>query len=195
MSGVLRLGAKLGPILWQFLANLPFDPARFQEFLRLLPRSTREAAALARHHDGRVKERSWTRTEHAGAVRHAFDVRHESFMVPEFVELLREHGAALVFADVAKPWPYAEDVTADFIYIRLHGAEKLYSSRYTDDALDWWAARIRRWTGGREPTDAVRVGPAARRSRDRDTFVYFDNDAKVHAPFDAMRLRERLEGE
>lgn len=194
-SGVLRLGPKLGPILWQFPANLRFDLVRFKEFLRILPRSTKEAAALARRHDHRVEGRSWTRAEHAGAVRHAFEVRHESFMVPEFVELLREHGAALVFADGAKLWPYAEDVTADFIYIRLHGAEKLYSSGYTDDALDWWAARIRRWTAGREPTDAVRVGPAARRARNRDTFVYFDNDAKVHAPFDAIRLRERLEGE
>lgn len=195
-SGVLRLGPKLGPILWQFPPNLRFDPARFEGFLRLLPRDSEAAAALSKRHDHRVDGRSWTTPEHVGPLRHAFEVRHETFMVPEFVDLLREHRAALVFADAARLWPYAEDVTSDFVYLRLHGAEHLYTSGYTDEELDWWAARIRTWVGGGEPGDATRVGPPAARGRKqkRDAFVYFDNDAKVHAPFDAMRLRERLEG-
>lgn len=195
-SGLLRLGPKLGPILWQFPPNLRFDASRFERFLELLPVDTEAAAALSRRHDHRLDGRSWTRAEHTARVRHAFEVRHDSFMVPEFVALLREHGAALVFADAARLWPYAEDVTADFIYIRLHGAEQLYTSGYSDDELEWWAARIRTWSGGDEPDDATRAGPRGRRGRKqkRDVFVYFDNDAKVHAPFDAIRLRERLKG-
>lgn len=193
-SGVLRLAGKLGPILWQFPPNLRFDPDRFSTFLGLLPRDTEAAAALAERHDHRVEGRAWTRPEHTGRIRHAFEVRHPSFMVAEFVELLRAHGAALVFADAAGLWPYSEDVTADFVYLRLHGAEQLYASGYSDEQLDWWAARIGRWRAGGEPADAERIGPRARRSPGRDAFVYFDNDAKVHAPFDAIRLRERLVG-
>lgn len=194
-SGVLRLGPKLGPILWQFPPNLRFNNERFSGFLSLLPRDTESAAHLAARHDHRVEGRAWTKAEHAGALRHAFEVRHESFMVPEFVDLLRSHGAALVFADGAPEWPYAEDVTSDFIYIRLHGSEQLYASSYSDAELDWWATRIRLWRAGSEPHDAARVGSAAARASGRDTFVYFDNDAKVHAPFDAARLGERLETE
>lgn len=194
-SGVLRLREKLGPILWQFPPALRFDADRFAAFLRLLPRDTDAAAALARRHDHRVEGRAWTRAEHVGTLRHAFEVRHPSFMVPEFMDLLRAHGAALVFADAAGLWPYSEDVTADFVYLRLHGAEQLYASGYSDEQLDWWAARIEAWRAGREPGDADRVAEPAPRSSARDAFVYFDNDAKVHAPFDAIRLRRCLEGE
>src|SRR5690606_26602543 len=150
-SGVLRLGEKLGPILWQFPSNLRFDPARFEAFLSLLPKTTDEAATLARRHDARLKGRAWTHGDVKLPVRHAFEVRHESFLVPEFAALLRRHGAALVFADTARVWPYTEEVTADFIYARLHGAEHLYASGYTDAQLDWWAERIRVWHRGGEP--------------------------------------------
>ena len=192
-SGLLRLRQKLGPILWQFPAQFGFNPERFARFLDLLPRTTEAAAALASGHDERMVGRAWTESEHSGPVRHAFEIRHPSFLTPEFLELLRAHGAALVFADTAGLWPYAEDLPADFVYIRLHGAEHLYASGYTDEQLDWWASRIRRWRAGEEPEDATRVqGSPAAPAPARDVYVYFDNDAKVHAPFDAIRLAERL---
>ena len=115
-------------------------------------------------------------------------------MTPEFFQLLREHNIAFVFADTAGKWPYAEDLTTDFIYIRLHGAEKLYVSGYDEPALKWWARRIKLWRQGRQPGDARLVGMHKSDSQLRNVFVYFDNDAKVHAPFDAIRLSERVAG-
>lgn len=109
--------------------------------------------------------------------------------------LLRKYRVALVFADTAGRWPYTEDLTADFAYLRLHGAEELYVSGGTDDALDWWAGRVRAWRKGAEPADARRLLEAApRRKSGRDVCVYFDNDAKVKAPFDAMSLAAKLTG-
>ncbi|HEX2203945.1 MAG TPA: DUF72 domain-containing protein [Longimicrobium sp.] len=194
-SGVLRLGDKLGPLLWQFPERMPTDLERYARFLDLLPKTHEAAAELARGHDARLEGRSWTGAEASGPLRHAFEIRHPGLMGPDFVALLRQHGAALVFADTAGRWPYAEDVTADFVYVRLHGAEQLYASGYTDPQLDWWAARIAEWKRGAQPADAACVatgGPPACRGG-RDVYVYFDNDAKVHAPFDALRLRERLD--
>lgn len=192
-SGVLRLGEKLGPVLWQFPKQFGLYEERFEHFLSLLPKTTEEAAELAKRHGPRLEGRAWTRADHPRPIRHAFEMRHPAFFGPEFVRLLRRHGAALVFADTAQRWPYAEDLTADFVYLRLHGAEHLYASGYTDPQLDWWAERIRAWRSGGEPPDAVRVSdeppPAA---AERDVYVYFDNDAKVRAPFDAMRLAERV---
>jgi len=192
-SGVLLLRDKLGPILWQLPPNLAFDRDRLARFLTLLPRSTTAAAQLARRHDHRLTGRAWTRADRDRPLRYAFEVRHPSFLCAQFAELLREHGAALVFADSAGLHPYAEQVTADFVYIRLHGAEAIYASRYTDAQLDGWANRIRAWQAGREPRDARRIpgAPPAPRGR-RDVYVYFDNDAHGHAPFDALRLAERL---
>ena len=192
-SGVLRLREKLGPILWQFPERFPADLDRFARFLAALPRSTDDAAEVAKRHDHRLDGRAWTEAEVSLPLRHAFEIRTPELFGPELVALLREHGAALVFADTAGRWPYAEDVTADFAYLRLHGAEQLYTSGYTDDQLDGWAARIREWRRGRQPADATRVSSVApARRASRDVYVYFDNDAKVHAPFDAIRLRERL---
>ncbi|MBV9109686.1 MAG: DUF72 domain-containing protein [Gemmatimonadetes bacterium] len=192
-SGVLCLKEKLGPILWQFPERMPADLERFERFLAALPKTTGEAAEVARNHDHRLDGRAWTEAEVDIPIRHAFEIRHPGFLGPDFVALLREHGAALVFADTAGRWPYAEDVTADFVYVRLHGAEQLYASGYTDDQLDWWAARIREWRRGCAPEDATCVAaPAADAPAGRDVYVYFDNDAKVHAPFDAIRLKERL---
>lgn len=125
-------------------------------------------------------------------VRHAVEIRHVSFLVPEFMELLRHHNVALVYSDSSGEWPYAEDVTASFVYARLHGAEELYASGYDDASLDWWAHRFALWGAGLEPADAQRVGrPAPPRAR-RDVYVYFDNDRKVRAPYDAARLMNRL---
>ncbi|HYE58955.1 MAG TPA: DUF72 domain-containing protein, partial [Rhodothermales bacterium] len=130
---------------------------------------------------------------HEAPLRYAFEVRHPSFFSGDFIGLLRRHNAALVLADTAGTWPYTEDVTADFHYLRLHGAEQLYASGYRDDQLDFWAERIRTWHAGREPEDARRVAEAAlSTSKPRDVYVYFDNDMNVHAPFDAIRLAARL---
>jgi uncharacterized protein YecE (DUF72 family) len=194
-SGVLRLREKLGPILWQFPPNFGWNPQRFREFFALLPGDTAAAAKLAKRHDAKVKGRSWTKTDAARPLRHAVEVRHPTFLVPEFFDLLRQRNIAFVFADTAGKWPYAEDLTADFIYCRLHGAEELYVSGYTDAALDWWASRIRKWARGKQPDDAIRVNKlSAAKPGPRDVYVYFDNDAKVHAPFDAKRLRALLAG-
>ena len=194
-SGVLALGEKLGPILWQLPPNLGFDSDRLREFFSLLPRDTTEAVRLAKRHDNKLKASPFTRLDRAGAgrsLRHAIEVRHQSFMTPDFFRLLRQHDVGFVIADTAGKFPYAEDLSADFVYIRLHGAEKLYVSGYDDRALDSWARRIKLWRSGRQPPDARLIEERKSDHRSRDIFVYFDNDAKVHAPFDAIRLAERL---
>ena len=192
-SGVLLLGAKLGPFLWQFPPQFKFDPARFDAFFAQLPRTSAQALALARRRDPRMHGRSALKIDADRPLRHAVEVRHESFRDPAFVALLRRHGLALVAADTAGKWPLLEDVTADFMYLRLHGDEELYVSGYTPAALDDWAARIACWRDGREPREARRIGPrAARRAAGRDVYCYFDNDVKVHAPFDAIGLARRL---
>lgn len=192
-SGVLRLEEKLGPLLWQFPPRMRFDAARFETFLDMLPRTTSAASRLARGHDARLEGRASFHVEVDRPLRHAFEVRHPSFMNDEFLVLLRQHGAALVFSDAAADWPYAEDVTAGFTYLRLHGAEELYASGYGDRALDDWARKVRAWLRGGEPRGAARAGSErAPRSSGRDTWVFFDNDAKVRAPFDAMALADRL---
>ena len=174
-SGVLALGPKLGPVLWQLPPILGFDAARLSAFIGLLPRTTTEAALLARSHDSRLDGRALTDTDADRPLRHAFEVRHDSFRSPEFIALARERGVAVVVADTAGRWPFLDEETADFAYARLHGDAELYVSGYDDAALDTWADRVRAWTGS-----------------GRDVFVYFDNDVKVRAPFDAMALAERL---
>jgi uncharacterized protein YecE (DUF72 family) len=191
-SGVLRLGAKLGPLLWQLPPYFRFDPGRLERFFTLLPRDTEAAAALARRHDERITGRAWTETDAVRPLRHALEIRHASFATPAFVDLLRAHGIALVCADAVE-WPRLMDLTADFVYCRLHGSEVLYTSGYDDEALDRWAARVAAWAHGEEPKDAEHVIDAPGPSRPaRDVFVYFDNDAKVRAPFDARALIGRV---
>jgi uncharacterized protein YecE (DUF72 family) len=192
-SGVLRLNEKLGPILWQFPPGFAFNPERFESFFELLPRTMADAAVLAKKHDQRLAGRSWTRTDKTRPLRYAIEIRHRSFCDPCFVQILRRHNIALVFADTAGKWPYLEDLTSDFVYIRLHGDEEIYTSGYTDAALDWWADRIRAWQRGSAPVDAHCIAPNSKRnSKSRDVFVYFDNDVKVRAPFDARNLATRL---
>ncbi|HEY4200460.1 MAG TPA: DUF72 domain-containing protein [Devosiaceae bacterium] len=191
-SGPLRLGPKLGPILWQFPPMTKFDPDLFRAFLDLLPRNTGEAAKLARRHDARLDDRSWLDSDIEQPVRHAFEIRNESFCTPAFVELLREFGAGLVCADTVE-WPLLFDLTADFVYCRLHGSEELYVSGYDDDALDIWAERIATWATGSDPADGRHVMPPSKHSaKGRDVYVYFDNDVKVRAPADAAGLIERV---
>jgi uncharacterized protein YecE (DUF72 family) len=195
-SGLLRLGEKLGPILWQFPPNFQYKPELLEPFFALLPRGTRAAASLARKHDARVQGRAWTRAEGARPIRHAMEVRHASFENPDFINLLRKHGIALVIADTAGKWPFMEDVTGDFLYIRLHGDEKLYKSGYTDAAMAAWAKKIRAWSRGATPAGAKLAGhPTKSGKTSRDIHVYFDNDTKVHAPFDAMELARLLKVE
>ncbi len=193
-SGVLRLGEKLGPMLWQFPPSFRYDAERMEAFFEMLPRDARAAAKLAARHDNHLKAEPWLKIDDPGRpLRHAVEIRHESFKTPDFVAQLRRHGVALVVADTAGKWPLMEDVTADFVYVRLHGDEELYASGYSDEALADWARRIEAWSAGGEVKDARRVGPAAKKERGgRDVFVYFDNDVKVHAPYDAMKLAHRL---
>lgn len=191
-SGLLSLGAKLGPILWQFSPRFSFDIERMQSFLRLLPRDTAAASAAARQHDGRMEGRAYLDTDAQRPLRHAIEIRHPSFVCPAFIEMLREHAVGLVCAD-SVAWPRLMDLTADFVYCRLHGSEELYASGYDDAALDIWAKRVADWVRGNEPADAERVLPASEARLPRDVFVYFDNDAKVRAPFDALGLRQRVD--
>ncbi len=193
-SGVLALGDRLGPLLWQFPPDFRFDPARLQAFLGLLPRDTDAALALARRRDRTLmRGRTALPEQRNRRLRHAVEVRHASFLDPAFVALLRRHRTGLVVADSAGRHPVLEDVTADFVYVRLHGDTELYTSGYVDAALDHWARRIRRWAAGGEPRDARRVVPRSPvRASGRDVYCYFDNDAKVHAPFDAAALEARL---
>lgn len=191
-SGLLRLGSKLGPILWQFPPNFRFDLARMEFFFKLLPRTFVHAAQLARRHDKRISGRSWTRVQENRTIRHAVEIRNESFLTPEFVDLLRAYRVALVCAD-AVGWPRRMDVTSDFVYCRLHGSEQLYASGYDGRALDRWAAWVAAWAQGREPHDSERIDPRpARKVRCRDVYVFFDNDAKVRAPVDARNLSRRV---
>jgi uncharacterized protein YecE (DUF72 family) len=194
-SGLLRLGPKLGPILWQLPPRTRFDPERLDAFLAALPRDTAQALEIARRHDARVADRAWLEIDRRRPMRHALEVRHDSFRDPAFVRLLRRHRVALVCADTVD-WPLLMDLTADFVYVRLHGSEELYASGYDDDALDAWAARVAPWAAGREPADAERVmGPSRGRRSGRDVYVYFDNDIKVRAPVDAAALAKRLRAE
>ena len=192
-SGVLRLEEKLGPVLWQFPASFRFSAERLDHFFSLLPRDTEAAAALAEHRSEWLADRAWAKTQHQRELRHAIEIRHESFIDPAFIALLRRHKVALVFAD-SVAWPYAEDVTADFVYLRLHGSKELYASGYSDEALDHWAARIKLWAQGREPSDARRIAAEADPAGQvlRNAYVYFDNDMKVRAPVDARSLNAKL---
>lgn len=193
-SGVLELREKLGPMLWQFPPSLKYDHDLFDAFLSLLPRNSETALSLARRHDAHVRHVGDLSSDRSRRLRHAIEIRHESFEDPAFISLLRKHRVGLVISDAASKWPKLQDVTGGFVYMRLHGDKVLYASGYTDVALDDWARRIRAWTKGKQPRDAgnrvSRQRPPARKSR--DVYCYFDNDAKVKAPFDAIKLRDRF---
>ena len=194
-SGVLELREKLGPILWQFPPNLKYDHELFDAFLSSLPRDSQSALAMARRHDHHLKHVGDLSAQRNHRLRHAVEVRHDSFRNPTFIGLLRKHRAALVISDAATKWPKLRDVTGGFIYMRMHGDEVLYSSGYSDAALDDWARRVRAWMKGGQPRDARHRVSDARppRRKSRDVYCYFDNDAKVKAPFDAMKLRNRFQ--
>ena len=192
-SGIAELRHKLGPILWQFAPQMPFKPERFEAFFEQLPHDTDAAAALAAHHDQRVAGRTSLQPARKRALRHAVEIRHESFNDPAFVALLRRHRIALVVADTAGKWPLLEDLTSDFVYVRLHGDKQLYASGYGDAALDRWGQRFLTWSEGGQASDArlASTRPGVKRAR-RDVYCYFDNDVKVHAPYDAAALIRKL---
>ncbi len=174
-SGVLALREKLGPILWQLPERHEFDRDQLEAFFALLPRTTSEALMLARKHDARLDGRAWLEDQPDRPIRHALEARHPDFVGERVANVLREHDIAFVVADTAGRWPQNREVTSDFVYARLHGAEELYASGYTDGALDSWARDARGWLDS-----------------GRDVYVYFDNDIKVRAPFDALALAQRL---
>jgi uncharacterized protein YecE (DUF72 family) len=175
-SGPLLLGHKLGPFLWQLPPTLVYDEERLDAFLASLPRTATAAAEVASRHDHRVDDDASAWTPRADQpLRHAMEVRHASFAAASAVDCVSSHRVALVVADSAGRYPSVDAVTGDHVYVRLHGAEELYASGYDDRALDHWAGRVAGWADS-----------------GLDVFVYFDNDAKGHAPFDALRLRERL---
>jgi uncharacterized protein YecE (DUF72 family) len=193
-NGMLELGHKLGPILWQFPPQLRFDPAKFTTFFKQLPKTQAAVARLARLHDDRLNGRNTLTPQRGSAklpVHHCVEIRHESFACADFVDLLRKHNIGLVLADTVE-WPLFFDLTADFVYIRLHGSEKLYWSQYNDDALGQWADRIVAWATGKH-AEGQRVHRTQHHTSPRDVYVYFDNDAAVHAPFDAIRLQQLVD--
>ena len=167
-QGIVELGDRLGPILWQFMATKKFDAVDFGAFLKLLPAG----------HDG-------------VALRHAVQVRHESFAVPEFVALCRAAGVAIVYADSAD-YPAIAAVTGDFVYARLENAVEEQPTGYTPAELDRWAEAAKTWSGGGAPDGLPYVDPAAPKKQPRETFIFFINGAKVRAPAGAMALIERV---
>ena len=170
-SGVLELKSKLGPVLWQMAPTKKFDPADFAAFLALLPR--------------RLGDQT---------IRHAVEVRHESFLVPAFIELLRKFAVAVVVVESEKHSVIA-DVTGDFVYARLQRTSEAEKTGYPPRALDLWAKRARLWTGGGAPDDLATIaGPRpTQKNGPRDVFIYMISGAKVRAPAAAMALIERLQ--
>ncbi|UZK68536.1 DUF72 domain-containing protein [Sphingomonas sp. S1-29] len=169
-QGLTELGGRLGPILWQFMATKKFDADDFGAFLKLLPAA----------HDG-------------VALRHAVQVRHESFHVAEFVAMARAAGVAIVYADSAE-YPAIADVTGDFVYARLENAEERFVAGYAPSALDRWAEVAREWAAGGQPEGLPYASDVAAPKQPRDTFVFMINGAKERAPAAAMALLERLDG-
>lgn len=169
-SGVSELGDKLGPIVWQFAPTKKFDPEDFEGFLKLLPKSQ----------DG-------------VALRHALEVRHDSFTVPEFVALARKYGTAIVYAHHAK-YPEIADVTGDFVYARLQRGSDDNENCYLEKELDGWAARAKLWAQGGQPDDLPYAEPGNKaEKKPRDVFAYFITEGKVRAPFGATALQQRVD--
>jgi uncharacterized protein YecE (DUF72 family) len=168
-SGVLEMGDRLGPVLWQFAPTKTFDAADFGAFLDLLPRER----------DGR-------------RLRHVVEVRHESFRTPAFVALLRKFAVPAVYAD-HPTYPAIADVTGEFVYARLQQGDDTIPTAYPPKALDAWAERVKAWAAGGEPEDLPRVAePARSKGKRRDVFVYFIHSGKVRAPAAAMAFIERV---
>jgi uncharacterized protein YecE (DUF72 family) len=190
-SGLLLLGPKLGPVLWQFSPNFSFDPSLLENFFQLLPQTTMQAAHLSCNHDHRVEGRAHTETDADRPLRHAIEIRHDSFLSEDFIRLLRRYRIALVCADTLS-WPRLVDATTDFVYCRLHGSRELYASGYGAKAIATWADRMAAWATGNPPKGTRVSAFSPMEARPHDVYVYFDNDMKVRAPADALSLERRL---
>ncbi len=183
-AGPLALGPRLGPFVWQLPPNLKYD-GRIAEFLALLPKTPEAAAELGARHDGLAD----VALDTAGvtAIRHAIEVRHESFANPEFIGLMREHNVALVIADTAE-WPWM-DTTADFVYARLQGAPG--AEPYVEAGLDLWASRIEAMAAG-SPVPSAKLVAAPAADAPRDVFALFVSTDKERAPAYARAVMRRL---
>jgi uncharacterized protein YecE (DUF72 family) len=193
-SGLFNLREKLGPLLWQFPPNFKYDRERMRSFFALLPKDTAAAAALARKRDAFMKGRVRLAVDANRPLRYAVEIRNDSFLDESFVALAREYNVAVVIAETARLWPMIQDITADFIYMRLHGDKEIYRSGYSDKSLRQWAVRIAAWHRGGEPADARKIVPSLKPpKRRRDVYCFFDNtDVKLRAPFDAQTLATLL---
>ena len=170
---------------------MAFDADRVESFLASLPHDTDAAAGLARRHDDRIDDVSYGPGENH-RIRHVLEPRHETFLNQEFARIAREHGVALALSHSSE-WPYTEEITAGFVYVRLHGPGELYSSPYGEDRLRRWADRIVEWRDGGLPEDPDRItNRAPPRRKSRDVYVYFDNTAEGHAPREAQALTEMI---
>lgn len=183
-SSPLLLDDRLGPFLWQLPPNFQYDATVLADFFAELPRTEGQAAALARVNDRPISRAGegalWQRARPGRSgrrLRHALEVRHLSFRTEQFARLCADHDVAIVVSDGGSQWPQIDEITSDHMYVRLHGADQLYVSGYPEQDLDQWADRIRGWAA--DP-------------RVRQVHVYFDNDVKVRAPYDAMSLARRL---
>jgi len=191
-SGLLCLGEKMGPVLWQFPPNVMLKDDRFEKFLKILPFDSRAAARLAKGHSSKVAGRNFTRALGDFPMRHAFEFRNDSFVNEAFIEMLREYNVAVVFAHSGMTSPYMEDLTADFIYARMHGQEAKFKKGYTPESMEWLKKRVELWTAGTQPADAHCVLEAKPKKIQRDAYIYFDNEAKETAPLNAVHLSQRL---
>ncbi len=191
-SGVLHLKEKLGPFLWQFPPSFLFKDDIIEDFFKILPGTVGEAIEVSKWTDRLTPDFPRELVGSHKRLRHAMEIRNQSFENPDFIELLRKYDIALVFADTAGKWPYMEDITSDFVYLRLHGDVEIYKSGYDDATLRWWADRIKLWRQGRQPQDALTISDQGPPVRPRDVYVYFDNDIKVRAPYDAKGLADFL---
>lgn len=168
-SGIAELGEKLGPLVWQFAPTKKFDPDDFEGFLKLLPEKQ----------DGLP-------------LRHVLEVRHPSFVVPEFAALARRYGAAICYAHHFT-YPEMADVTADFVYARLQRGEDAIPTAYVPADLDAWAKRAATWAEGGMPGDLPLADETVKiEARPRDVFVYFIHEGKIRAPQAAQALMERV---
>ena len=190
-SGVFALGKKLGPILWQFPPWWPYDHDRLAYFLEMLPKTTGQATKLASE-NALARDRAFIEPIVPKRLSYAFEPRHPSFFCEDFIQMLRKYNMALAFADTAKEFPYYEDVTADLIYIRLHGSEELYASGYSNEEIERWARRIKKWRDGKDPRDSKLAAASSGQHPNRDVYVYFDNSMTAHAAFDAIKLAKML---
>lgn len=189
-SGILELKEKLGAILWQFPPSFKFNEEQFHEFLKLLPKTAADAQQNTRkYHPDFKLPHHFTKDS---KLRHAVEIRNETFVNEIFIELLRKYHVAFVIADTAGRWPYAEDITSDFVYMRLHGDVELYRSGYSDAALEHWCKRIKSWSEGSQPRDAKLIAKRAKMHSSLNVFCYFDNTDKLWAPQDARKLSHLL---